>query len=596
MSSNIPFIPNTAPFSPEQRAWLNGYFVGLLSHAHSNTHTADLTSSAPAPQNLEPILIGFGSQTGTAEQLARRIAKQSAQHGFAAEIKELNAIPLDSLNATSRFLIITSTWGDGEPPDNAADFFKSLHADSAPRLESLSYSVLALGDKNYSDFCGAGRKFDERLQALGAKSVLARTDCDVDYESAATQWITALWPALAGAKTTELPKIEVVSEAPPTPPSEAKPQFSRTNPFPARLLANRILNGPGSAKETRHIEISLEGSDLTYEVGDALGVVPRNCPDHIAELIRIAGWNPSELIPLSETEALPLSDALSTRLDLRKPTSALLDAIAKSPGCERITELLTPERKPLLQEYLAQREVIDLFFEFPNFRPGPAEFVRLLAKLQPRLYSISSSLRAFPGQVHLTVGIVRYQTCNRPRKGLCSTFLADRVESNGTIPVFVQPSHGFKLPNDPSIPIIMVGPGTGIAPFRAFLHERRAAASPGKNWLFFGDQQSTCDFLYRDELEDLQSSGFLARLDTAFSRDQQQKIYVQNRMLENAAELFAWLENGAHFYVCGDAKRMAKDVDAALHKVIELAGRTQEQSAEYIATLKSQKRYQRDIY
>jgi sulfite reductase (NADPH) flavoprotein alpha-component len=584
--SNIPFIPSSAPFTPEQRAWLNGYFVGLLSNAHGS----DTQSPSAPPKKSEPLLIGFGSQTGTAEQLAKRLAKESAQHGFAAQIKELNAITLETLSATSRFLLITSTWGDGEPPDNAAEFFKALHAENAPRFESLSYSVLALGDKNYSDFCGAGRKFDERLTALGAKSVLARTDCDVDYEAAANQWIAALWPALS----TSPAATSITPILPITPIPETKPKFSRTNPFPARLIANRILNGAGSAKETRHIEISLEGSDLAYEVGDALGVVPRNCSDYVAELIRIGGWNPCETVALPDDQTATLEEALSTRLDLRKPTSALLDAVAKTQGCERVIDLLTPERKTLLQEYLGAREVIDLLYEFPHFRPGAAEFVKLLGKLQPRLYSISSSLRAFPNQVHLTVGIVRYETNGRARKGLCSTFLADRVElSGGTVPVFVQPSHGFKLPKDPATPIIMVGPGTGIAPFRAFLHDRKAAAAPGKNWLFFGDQQSASDFLYRDELDTLKNDGYLARLDTAFSRDQKEKVYVQNRMLENATELFSWLENGAHFYVCGDAKRMAKDVDAALHKVVELAGRPPD---EYISKLKSEKRYQRDVY
>src|SRR5688572_8140958 len=283
MSSNIPFIPGSAPFTAEQRAWLNGYFVGLLSNAHG---TEPASPSGPA-KKLEPLLIGFGSQTGTAEQLAKRIAKESAQHGFAAEIKELNAISVETLASIPRFLIVTSTWGDGDAPDNAVDFFKALHTDTAPRLESLSYSVLALGDKNYSDFCGAGRKFDERLKALGAKCIAPRVDCDVDYEIAANQWISALWSSLPSDPGIESPKIEVISEVIPSvaaPASESKPKYSRTNPYSASLLANRILNGAGSAKETRHIEISLNGSDLTYEVGDALGVVPRNCSDYVAEL------------------------------------------------------------------------------------------------------------------------------------------------------------------------------------------------------------------------------------------------------------------------------------------------------------------------
>lgn len=589
MSEKIPFIPSSAPFTPEQRAWLNGYFVGLLSTAHDPENSATLAT----PTKSEPLLIGFGSQTGTAEQLAKRVAKEAAGHGFTVQIKELNAITLETLAGAPRFLIITSTWGDGEAPDNAAEFYKALHVETAPRLESLCYSVLALGDKNYSDFCGAGRKLDERLEALGAKRVQARADCDVDYEPTANKWISDLWTALDRATTSPtLTEGTLKSET----AAEGKPKWSRQNPFPARMIANRLLNSAGSAKETLHVEISLEGSGLEYEVGDALGILPRNCADNVAELIRLGGWDSSTPVALGDSPALSLEEALLTRLDLRKPTSALVDAVAKTEGCEGVIELLTPERKSVLQEYLGPREVIDLLSEFPAFRPGAGDFVKLLGKLQPRLYSISSSLRAFPGEVHLTVGIVRYETCGRQRKGLCSTFLADRVPCGGAVPVYVQPSHGFKLPKDPATPIIMVGPGTGIAPFRAFLHERRATGAPGKSWLFFGDQQSASDFLYRDELKSLQRDGYLARLDTAFSRDQKEKVYVQNRMLENAAELFAWLESGAHFYVCGDAKRMAKDVDAALHKVVGFAGRTSDEAAEYIQKLKSEKRYQRDVY
>lgn len=592
MSNSIPFIPDTAPFTPEQRAWLNGYFVGLLSNAHGAGPDSPPVEQKP----LLPILIGFGSQSGSSEQLAKRLSKEAAKNGFVAELLELNAIPLEKLSQHSRFVIVTSTWGDGDPPDNAVEFWKSLSAESAPKLENLSYSVLALGDRNYSEFCGAGRKFDERLAALGAKCVLARTDCDVDYEAAANQWISGIWSALprdgAGERPHEpiTPAITASADAVP-----ATPKYSRTNPFPARLIANRLLNGSGSAKETRHIEISLEGSGLEYEVGDALGVVPRNCEELVAELITLGGWNESTPVPAPDGQTLPLREALVTRFDLRKPTSALIDAVAKTEGCERIVNLLSPE-KDALKEYLAQREVIDLLSEYPAFRPDALEFTKLLAKLQPRLYSISSSLRAFPGQVHLTVGIVRYETCGRKRKGLCSTFLADRVSDGGTIPVFVQPSHGFKLPKDPATPIIMVGPGTGIAPFRAFLHERKAAGATGKNWLLFGDQQAASDFLYRDELDSFKTDSFLHRLDVAFSRDQKEKIYVQNRMLENAAELYRWLEDGAHFYVCGDAKRMAKDVDAALHKVVELGGKTADEAATYVQKLKSEKRYQRDVY
>ena len=594
--SNIPFIPGTAPFTAEQRAWLNGYFVGLLSNAHGTENSAQ---AAAPPAALAPLLIGYGSQSGTAESLAKRIAKEASSHGFAAKLLELNAIPLQKLADHSRFLAITSTWGDGDPPDNAAEFWKALSGNSAPRFEQLSYSVLALGDRNYSEFCGAGKRIDERLAALGATRIAPRTDCDIDYETAANQWITSIWPALKSSTTSregERPREPlVVPVATDIEIQDPTPKYSRTNPFPARLITNRLLNGPGSAKETRHIEISLEGSGVRYEAGDALGVVPRNCEDIARELIELGGWSDSIQVPAPDGQTLPLREALLAKFDFRKPTSALVDAIAKTEGCERIVELLTPE-KQALQEYLAQREVIDLLIEFPAFRPEAPDFVRLLAKLQPRLYSISSSLRAFPDQVHLTVGIVRYETCGRKRKGLCSTFLADRVSADGIIPLFIQPSHGFKLPRDPATPIIMAGPGTGIAPFRAFLHERKAVGATGKNWLFFGDQQSACDFLYRDELKAFQRDGFLSRLDLAFSRDQPEKVYVQNRMLANATELFRWLEDGAHFYVCGDAKRVAKDADAALHNIIERNGKTPDEAAGYIQNLKSQKRYQRDVY
>jgi len=606
MSASIPFIPGSAPFTPEQRAWLNGYFVGLLSTAHGVE-----PSSAPASpaKPLAPLLIGFGSQSGTAEGLAKRLVKESSAKGFSARALELNQVSLAELEKTSRFLLITSTWGDGDPPDNATEFWKNLSAETAPCLDNLSYSVLSLGDKNYADFCGAGRKMDERLAALGAARVLARADCDVDYEAAAKAWCDAVWPALpatvGAALETSSPAAASNGHAPGAlngslaangARAESKPAYSRAHPFPASLLANRVLNGPGSAKETRHIEISLDNSPLVYEPGDALGVVPRNCPEQVAEILRAGGWSPGAEVTLADGARLSLEEALLARLDLRKPPSALLEAAAQADASGALAALLAPDKKSALQEYLGQREVIDLLLEFPGFRPDPALFAALLAKLQPRLYSISSSLAAFPRQVHLTVGIVRYQACGRPRKGLCSTFLADRVQPSGPVPVFIQASHGFKLPKNPETPIIMVGPGTGIAPFRAFLHERQAAGAKGKNWLFFGDQQGSCDFLYREELDSFQRSGLLTRLDTAFSRDQAEKIYVQNRMAQNAPELFDWLEQGAHFYVCGDAKRMAKDVDAALHQAIQSSGKTAEQAAEYIVKLKEQKRYQRDVY
>lgn len=589
--ATIPTIPASAPFSPEQRAWLNGYLAALFPAADS--------APAPSPSAAaEPLLVMYGSQTGTAEAIARRIAREAAQRGFAARVLELNAFASIDLTKELRLAVVTSTWGDGEPPDNAIAFWQHLSSEAAPRLEQLTYSVLALGDRNYSDFCGAGKKFDERLAGLGAKRVLPRTDCDTDYEASAKTWMDGLWSAFSVSGPAG-PTTNGIAPAPASAETTAKPMgYSRTNPFPARLVTNRKLNGPVSAKDTRHFEISLEGSGLSYEVGDALGVVPQNCPALVNEILAALGCDGEEAVTGPAGDETSLRNALVRSFQITKPGSSFLQTVAERAGDSELKALLDPARKADLDKFMYGREVIDILQRCPGAKFAAKEFVGLLAKLQPRLYSISSSPKAHPGQVHLTVAAVRYESYDRARKGVCSTFLADRVELNTTpVPVFVQTSHGFRLPPDLSTPVIMVGPGTGVAPFRAFLEERRATGAKGGNWLFFGDQHAAQDFLYRDELEAMKADGTLTRFDTAFSRDQAEKIYVQTRMLEQATDLWRWLEDGAHLYVCGDAKRMAKDVDAALHKVIESAGaRTSDQAAEYVQKLKSAKRYQRDVY
>jgi sulfite reductase (NADPH) flavoprotein alpha-component len=357
------------------------------------------------------------------------------------------------------------------------------------------------------------------------------------------------------------------------------------------------LNGQGSSKETRHFAISLEGSSLTYEVGDALGVLPTNCPALVSDILSALGCDGEEGVKTPTGDETSLRNALLRHYGVTQPASTLVQAIAERAQSTELKILLAPENKAALEKHLHGREVIDLLTAHPLARFTADEFVSVLRKLAPRLYSIASSPAAHPGEVHLCVGIVRYETHGRGRKGVCSTFLADRVEGETPVSVFVQASHGFRLPASGDTPLIMVGPGTGIAPFRAFLEERRATGAKGKNWLLFGDQKRTTDFLYRDELEVMFKDGVLTRLDLAFSRDQPEKIYVQHRMTEHAKELFAWLEEGAHFFVCGDAKRMAKDVDAALHQVIQRGGgKTTAQALEYVAKLKQEKRYKRDVY
>jgi sulfite reductase (NADPH) flavoprotein alpha-component len=550
--SKIPVIPENAPFDAMQRMWLNGFLAGLFS-----SEPGARPAEAAASVSLGSLLFLYGSQTGSSEGLARRFAKEAKKLGFETRVAGMENHSTIDLTKEKRLIIITSTYGDGEMPDNAQAFWEYLKNGTAPRLENLEYSVLALGDRNYVQFCQAGKAFDARFEQLGAKRIHSRVDCDVDYEGPSTEWFGGLMKSLEGAAAPSMDAAPATPAVAPTVQTAANPpSFGKSNPFPAVLKTNRVLNAPGSAKETRHLEIILAGSGLQYEVGDALGVVPSNCPDFVREILDAAGLDGEEAVKAPDGSEMALRLALLQKFDL----------------------------KPFLAD-------------LPLKAASAAEFVASLRKLQPRLYSISSSPKAHPGEVHLTVAVVRYELSGRVRKGVCSTFFADRVGPDTKIPVFVHKSPSFKLPTDGSKPIIMVGPGTGVAPFRAFLEERRAVAATGRNWLFFGDQKAACDFLYREELEAMKKDQFLTRLDTAFSRDQAQKIYVQDRMMENAGEIWSWLQEGGYFYVCGDAKRMAKDVDTALHKIAETAGSlSAEQAVDYVKQLKSEKRYLRDVY
>ena len=579
---HAPFIPENSPFNASQRIWLNGYLAGLFAGGGQPTTTA---------RSTVPLLVLFGSQTGTAEKLAKRIAKESRPRGCEARVVDAAAHASIDWGKEGNLIVVTSTYGDGEMPDNAQEFWNWLQTDAAAALARVSFSVLALGDTNYPEFCAAGRKIDERLEQLGARRIHPRVDCDVDYEASAKAWIDATLAALAPSDDSSSKALitEVVK-------TESRPKaHSKANPFPARLLTNRRLNGKGSEKETRHFEISLKDSGLSYEAGDALGVVPSNCSSLVEDLLVALGCDGEEAVPVPGGGELPLRKALTTAYDIARPTQELMQRIGSQN--EALRELLGPERKDDLKKWLWGREVVDLLLGTPDARFSPAEFVALLKKIAPRLYSISSSPKAHDGQVHLTINIVRHQSHGRARKGVCSTFLADRVGDETSVPIFVQTSHGFRLPANGDTPIIMIGPGTGVAPFRAFLHERRATGAKGRNWLVFGEQRSALDFYYRDELEPMLADGHLTRLDTAFSRDQSEKIYVQHRLVEHAVELWAWLQEGAHFYVCGDASRMAKDVDTALHSAVATAGGLGTDGAvEFVKQLKADKRYQRDVY
>jgi sulfite reductase (NADPH) flavoprotein alpha-component len=582
---NVPVIPPSAPFTTEQRAWLNGYFAGLFSRGTlDNAVAGQAQRGTPAP-TLTPLTVLFGSQTGTAEGLAKKVAKEAGKRGFAATVLDMAQTDANKLAAEKNVLVIVSTYGEGEPPDGA----KALHAalaGNAPSLANVRFSVCALGDTNYTHFCQCGKDFDARLEKLGATRVSPRVDCDLDYEAPFTKWLDAALSAFGQGQLSDAAgKLSGGSAQAQESDAEETATYSKKNPFPALLLTSRNLNAPGSGKQVHHVEFSLEGSGLVYEAGDALGVFGHNCPEHVNEVLLALGCDGEEAVPAPDGSVTSLRRALTEGYDLGKPSAELVALCSGNSGGSGGTAV-------------ALHHVIDVLLSSAGVKLAPVDFVRALKKLQPRLYSISSSPQAHAGQVHLTVGAVRYEKDGRARKGVCSTFLADRAQpSSARIGVFVHANKAFRPPTNGDTPMIMVGPGTGIAPFRAFLHERKATGAKGKNWLLFGDQRAATDFLYRDELAALQASSVLTRLDTAFSRDQAEKIYVQHRMLEAAAELYAWLEAGAHFYVCGDASRMAKDVDAALHQVVEKAGgKTPAQAAEYVQALKTAKRYARDVY
>ena len=575
------YIPDDAPFTAEQRQWLNS-LVGNFINDLTSGRGLNGQSAAPAV----PVTILIGSQTGNSEALGKKLSKAMSKMNFNPELVDLGSYDKAKLATEQNALIITSTYGDGEPPDNAADFHEWILSDEAPSLEGVNFSVLGLGDTEYPDFCTCAIEFDERLAQLGATRIFPRVDCDVDFDDSYDAWKKGVLDAL-GASAAPAAAVEESSDD----------GYSKKNPFPSPILKNVGLNAADSERETQHIEFSLEGSGLEYEVGDALGVYPRNDEAIVDEILANMNFKPTEEVPLPGGGEATLRDALINNYDIRNLNKTFLQAWQARSGSPFLRALVEGDDKAAYDDFCWGRELIDLITDHPADFEDAEEFVGSLKKLQPRLYSISSSPNAHPGEVHLTVGIVRYHSKYRNRGGVCSTFLADRA-SDVNPGVFLHSNNAFRLPTNGDTPVIMVGPGTGIAPFRAFLEERKVTEAKGGNWLFFGNPHESQDFLYKDELTQMQDDGVLTKLSTAFSRDQKEKIYVQSRMLEAGADLWKWLsEDNASFYVCGDASRMAKDVDAALHTIAkEHGGLSGEEAVAFVKQLKKDKRYCRDVY
>lgn len=580
----VPLIPDDAPFTAEQRAWLSGFLMALLTPAAES----EAVTQAPAL----PVAVLYASQTGTAEGLARKFARAAKGRGFSAEARDIGTLTLEDLAGVGHAVVIAATHGEGEPPDTARQLTNALEAATGTPLDSLSYTVLALGDSSYLHFCGYGVFLDERLAALGAKRIGARLDVDGDPASPFGSWRDDVLEVLASEAGTDLPAAD--AGAVPDELEDEEPPGTRGNPVAAPLIGNRKLTEAGSDKDVRHIALSLAETGLAYEPGDALGVVPENPPAMIEAILTATGFDGAT--PVTLDGELPLIKALAHHLSIGRLTQPTLIKFAKQVRDGALSDLLAPERSDDLAAWLYGRDVIDLLMRYPGVLERPQDLVSLLPRLAPRLYSIASSPRAHPDEVHLTVAAVRYASRGRDRVGIGSTYLADRA-GDGPVKVYLQRNARFRLPTDPAIPVIMVGPGTGIAPFRAFLEERRAIGAHGATWLFFGDRRRATDFLHREELEGFLADGTLSRLDLAFSRDGAEKVYVQHRMAEHAAELWGWLQEGARFYVCGDAARMAKDVDRALRAIVARQGHMSEaEAAVEVDQMVANGRYLRDVY
>lgn len=578
-----------ATLSPEEALWISGYLASLARHSPRPSPDAGQTS----------LLILYGSETGHAAALARRAEEKALARGLAVRSLDMADFRPQEIHDARHLLVLTSTHGDGDPPLAAADFYDFIQGRKAPRLESMKFAVLGLGDSSYERFCQTGKDLDQQLESLGAHRIHSRADCDVDYEAQAEAWFEAVLetfardipaagtPAAAG----HVPAFPLSSMI-----AAETPQFHINHPFPAAVLENLVLNGRGSDKETRHVELSLAGSGLNWEPGDSLGIVPENDPVLVEELLAALHLEAEEPVPDGEGE-MPLVQALVRRYEITALTPGFIGLYGEAAGAGALKSLAEPDRQAELRHYMAGRQVIDVVTEFPVPGLDGKGFVAMLRKLQPRLYSLASSPAAYPEEAHLTVAVVRYRSHERGRLGVASAYLADRQGSDDRVPAYISVNKNFRLPADDSVPILMVGAGTGIAPFRAFLQEREARGAPGRNWLFFGDRRFRTDFLYQTEWQRSLKDGVLTRMDAAFSRDQDEKFYVQHRLLEGGREVYAWLEEGACFYVCGDAAHMAPDVHSALAAILaKEGGMGHERAEEYLKRLQKDKRYQRDVY
>lgn len=572
----------TSGITREQLLWVNGYFQGLL--VSSGKEQATVVSNTPDSKKQLKIL--FGTHTGRSKTIATALAQTLNSKGVETVIQGMDEYKVRQLTSEKNIVCIVSTHGEGEPPVMAEEFHSFVTGKRAPKLPELNYSVVALGDKSYKQFCKTGIDIDLALSNAGAKPILPILTLDVDLEEDAERWVKNFTEVFA-ATSDSLISTQAVTQ------TTTGESYSRKNPFKATVIDKVKITGRSSDKEVYHVELSLEGSGITYEPGDSVGIWANNPPQLVRDILGFGGFSGGEEIRIKD-EVFPLKEALTERFEITILNREVIQKYQEKSQNAELKNVI--ENVELLDKYLYGHDILDLLEEFP-FSFSAQDLADVLRSFPPRLYSISSSQAAVGDEVHITVATVRYSRKGRNRGGACSTYLADRIEVDSQVSVFIEKNPAFKLPEKEEVPVILIGAGTGVAPFRSFLQHREANNQKGKTWLFFGERRFHSDFLYQVEWQKLLKDGFLEKIDLAFSRDQEQKVYVQHRLFEKQQEVFEWLNRGAHIYLCGDMKQMARDVQDTLLQIFELqGGMTGEKAQEYLKTLKKEKRFQLDVY